>query len=154
MQLFLDCDGVLADFDKRAEDVLDGDPRGFEDKHGTKEFWDRLYATPDFFYGMDPMPDAYVLFDAVKHLNPIILTGLPRGEWALDQKLRWRDKFFPGVPMIGCPSTKKRDYCTPGDVLVDDWHKYSHLWQQAGGMFIFHHDANYSIDKLKDLNII
>ena len=41
------------------------------------------------------MPDAMELFEAVRHLDPIILTGLPRGNWAADQKVRWAAQYFP-----------------------------------------------------------
>lgn len=37
-QLFLDCDGVLADFDKRAEQIFGMTGREFEDTYGSKEF--------------------------------------------------------------------------------------------------------------------
>jgi hypothetical protein len=81
------------------------------------------------------------LYSAVKHLRPIILTGTPRGDWSITQKLQWRDKHFPGVPMVTCPSRDKRLYCQPGDVLIDDKLKYSALWTEVGGHFI-HYQQN------------
>jgi len=48
------------------------------------------------------MPDARVLFDAVKHLKPTILTGLPIGNWPAPQKIAWAADHFPGVPIITC----------------------------------------------------
>lgn len=81
-QLFLDCDGVLADFDKRAEQIFGMTGREFEDTYGSKEFQRQLKNDDHFFQNLDPMPDAMVLFNAVKHLKPIILTGAPMGNWA------------------------------------------------------------------------
>lgn len=153
-QIYLDCDGVLADFDKRAEGILGMPTREYEQVHGEDTFWDRLYAVDHFFTEMDPLQDAHELVDAVKHLNPIILTGHPRGYWALEQKMTWRDKHFTGIPMITCRSVDKRKFCRPGDILVDDWHKYSHLWQKAGGIFVYHTSAKESISKLTDLGVI
>ena len=40
--LFLDCDGVLADFDAGAKHLLGMSPKAFEAKHGRGEFWKRL----------------------------------------------------------------------------------------------------------------
>src|SRR3546814_11673193 len=42
MQLFLDCDGVLADFDRSAEHILGMPPRAFQKRHGLPAFWKRL----------------------------------------------------------------------------------------------------------------
>lgn len=154
MQLFLDCDGVLADFNKRAIEICGMEPRQFEDKVGEKKFWDMIYGTPDFFYSLDPMPDAYELVDAVKHLNPIILTGKPRGEWAKEQKLRWRDKYFPDLEMIVCPSREKIKYAKPGDVIVDDWEKWRQVWVDGGGIWVMHTSAQNSIRELKELGVL
>ncbi len=153
-QLFLDCDGVLANFDKRAREILGMVPREFEDREGEQKFWDTLYGTPDFFYSLEPMPDAYDLVSAVKHLNPIILTGRPRGEWSIDQKLRWRDKYFPELEMIVCRSRDKIKHAKPGDVIVDDWQKWQHLWEAGGGVWILHTSAENSIKELKKINLI
>jgi 5'(3')-deoxyribonucleotidase len=153
-QLFLDCDGVLADFNKKATEICGGPPREFEDKVGEQAFWDKLYDTPEFFYSLDPMPDAYELVDAVKHLKPIILTGRPRGEWSVDQKLRWRDKYFPDLEMIVCRSRDKIKHAQPGDVIVDDWEKWRPLWVNGGGVWVLHTSAQNSIRELKKIGLL
>ncbi len=149
-QLYLDCDGVLADFDKGATAILGAPPSRFEERHGIGRFWKMLASAPDFYFSLPLMPDAMQLFDAVKHLDPIILTGLPRGNWAADQKIRWAAKHFPGVRMITCMARDKRDHAKEGDVLVDDNSKYRHLWEQAGGIFVHHKNAAQSIEELRN----
>ena len=107
-KLFLDCDGVLADFDAGARDVLGGmTPAQFEERHGKREFWRRLANTPDFYGTLPLMPDAQKLFDAVAHLRPTILTGLPLGTWAAPQKVAWAERHFPGTPIITCMARDK-----------------------------------------------
>ena len=66
-KIFLDCDGVLADFDAQACVALGVDHRVFEDSYGEDEFWRRLRAqpTPGFFRSMLPMPDARELVEAL-----------------------------------------------------------------------------------------
>jgi deoxypyrimidine-specific 5' nucleotidase type C protein (NT5C) len=148
-QIYLDCDGVLADFDKGAAALLGAPPQVFEKRHGAGEFWRRLARADGFFEHLDPLPDAYELYDAVKAKGPIILTGLPRGTWAEPQKRRWAERHFPGVPVITTSAALKREHCHPGDVLVDDRSRHRHLWEQAGGAFILHTSARASIEALK-----
>jgi hypothetical protein len=148
MQLYLDCDGVLADFDRAAAAVLKMPPRKFQERYGLGEFWRRLAKTPEFFASAPLMPDVRELFDGVAHLDPIILTGCPRGGWAEGQKERWAAKHFPGTPIITCMAVNKRNHCTPGDVLVDDTLKHRHLWEEAGGTFIHHKSARATLAEL------
>ena len=153
-QIYLDCDGVLADFDKGAEAVLGMPPRGFEKRYNPGLFWKRLASAPDFFERLEPMPDAFELYAAVKDQNPIILTGLPRGNWAEPQKRRWVERWFPGLPVITTMAALKREHCHPGDVLVDDRDKHRHLWEAAGGRFVLHRNAHSSVAELRALGYI
>jgi hypothetical protein len=149
MQLYLDCDGVLADFDAGAEALLGMAPRAFEARHGKGRFWAALARADGFYANLPPLPDAMALFEGVRHLNPIILTGLPRGDWAEPQKRRWALRHFPGTPVITCMAALKREHCSPGDVLVDDTLKYRHLWEEAGGVFIHHRSAAETLAELR-----
>jgi len=146
--LFLDCDGVLADFDAGARDLLGGTPAQFEARHGRGEFWKRLARHGNFYGELEEMPDARVLFDAVKHLKPTILTGLPLGTWAAPQKERWAAKHFPGVPIITTMARQKHLHMERGDVLVDDRENHRKLWEDAGGIFIHHKNARESVRQL------
>jgi uncharacterized protein YfaT (DUF1175 family) len=42
----------------------------------------------------------------------------------------------------------------PGDILIDDFDKYRHLWIEAGGIFIHHTSAAASIRALRELSIL
>jgi hypothetical protein len=148
-QLYLDCDGVLADFDKGATAVLGLPPRQFEQRHGLGRFWQKLAAAPDFYFSLPLKDDAMELFDAVRHLDPIILTGLPRGNWAAAQKVRWAAKHFPGTKIITTMARDKRNHAKEGDVLVDDQDRHRHLWEEIDGVFIHHRSARQSIAELR-----
>lgn len=152
--VFLDCDGVLADFDAGAAQVFGMSPGEFERRFGLKKFWSRLASLDDFFGSLPLMPDAMELYEAVRHVKPIILTGLPRGNWAEPQKRRWAARYFPGVEVITTSAALKREHCRPGDALVDDREKYRHLWEQAGGVFIHHRNAQWSIEQLRNYAFI
>jgi 5'(3')-deoxyribonucleotidase len=150
-RLFLDADGVLADFDLSARRLLGLRPKEFIAKHGRSEFWRRLARAPDFYGDLPEMPDARILFDAVKHLKPTILTGLPIGSWAAPQKVEWAAKHFPGVPIITCLARDKHKHMHPGDVLVDDREKHRAAYEEAGVVFVHHRNARDSLRQLAEI---
>ena len=153
MQLYLDCDGVLADFDRGVSELLGMSPRAYQERHGIPAFWGEIAQHRDFYGTLPLMPDAMELFAAVRHLDPVILTGLPRGKWAAPQKVRWAAEHFPGTRILTVMAVDKRNHCRRGDVLVDDQLRHAHLWQSAGGIFVHHRDAQTTIAKLADLGL-
>lgn len=147
-RLFLDADGVLADFDHSARRLLGMTPKAFIGRHGRSEFWKRLARAKNFYGSLPQIPDAQRLFDAVKHLKPTILTGLPLGKWAAPQKIEWAAEHFPGVPIITCMAADKHLHMHPGDVLVDDREKHRAAYEKAGVVFIHHKNAEDSLRQL------
>lgn len=156
MRVFVDCDGVLADFDKRAIEILGHRPRDFEGKEGADAMWEQIDAYPDFFYSLEPLADAHYLWNSIieRGHDPIVLTGTPR--WTnkkmrspTEQKVAWVQKHFGHDKVITC---KSKDKCLhmeqPGDVLIDDWHKYIPQWEAKGGVFILHENAEKSLRAL------
>jgi 5'(3')-deoxyribonucleotidase len=147
-RLFLDADGVLADFDAGAQQLLGMKPKAFIAKYGRGAFWRRLANAKNFYGSLPQMPDARRLFDAVKHLDPTILTGLPLGKWAAPQKVEWAAEHFPGVPIITCMAADKHKHMHPGDVLVDDREKHRAAYEAAGVVFVHHKNAEDSLRQL------
>jgi len=147
-RLFLDADGVLADFDQAARRLLGLKPKEFIAKHGRGTFWKRLANAKNFYGTLPEMPDARLLFEAVKHLEPTILTGLPLGRWAAPQKVEWAAEHFPGVPIITCMAADKHKHMRPGDVLVDDREKHRETYEAAGIVFVHHKSAEDSLRQL------
>jgi len=147
-RLFLDADGVLADFDLGVRRLLGMRPKEFIAKHGRGTFWKRLAKAGNFYGSLPEMPDARLLFDAVKHLQPTILTGLPMGNWAAAQKVEWAAEHFPGVPIITCMARDKHKHMKPGDVLVDDRENHRAAYEAAGVIFVHHRSAEDSLRQL------
>lgn len=157
-RLFLDLDGVLADFDTGAGRILGtNDTYKWEWIHGTQKFWSALDAADEFFYNLPLMRDAMYLWDSVKHLNPTILTALPkRNAASVDQQKRaWvAENLGIDVPVITCLTSEKPSYCLPGDVLVDDRTVNADAWNMAMGTFVWHIDAHKTVSLLKRMRII
>ena len=150
-RLFLDCDGVLADFDAGAKALLGMTPVAFEARHGRGLFWKRLANAPGFYSSLPEMPDARRLFDAVEHLRPTILTGLPLGNWAAPQKVQWAAEHFPGVPIITCMARDKHRHMHAGDVLVDDRENHRATYEREGVIFVHHKSAEDSLRQLAEI---
>lgn len=159
--MFLDCDGVLADFDKKAMEILGGiRPRDFEGTEGEQALWEKIYSVEEFFYSLDPMPDMLELVRGVEALgfHPTVLTGIPKPKEhqkssvpAAEQKRKWVGKHLGfSYPVITCRSVEKCHHIQePGDVLIDDWHRYIPNWEAAGGKFILHTSAKQSLIELE-----
>jgi hypothetical protein len=152
-QIFLDCDGVLADFDTFSFQLFGQHPRAAEAEIGEEEFWNRIRNHGNFYRELPLLTDAMELYQAIAHLNPIILTGCPKGGWAEAQKLDWALHHFPTVRIITCRARDKRRHMQPGDILVDDYLKYRDLWESAGGIFVHHTSAGESIAQLAKLGL-
>ena len=147
-RLFLDADGVLADFDLGVRRLLGMRPKAYIAAHGRAAFWKQLARAPNFYGSLPELPDARVLFDAVKHLKPTILTGLPLGNWAAPQKIEWAAEHFPGVTIVTCLAQDKHLHMHPGDVLVDDREKHRAAYEEAGVIFVHHKNAADSLKRL------
>src|SRR5262245_11386066 len=147
-RLFLDADGVLADFDLGVRRLLGMRPKAYIETHGRAAFWKELARAPNFYGNLPEMPDARVLFDAVMHLKPTILTGLPLGNWAAPQKIAWAAEHCPGVPIVTCLAADKHLHMDPGEVLVDDREKHRAAYEKAGVVFVHHKNAADTLRQL------
>lgn len=148
LRLFLDLDGVLADFDRGVKAVTGKRPEDLS----MKVMWRELSHHPDFFGTLEFMHDAQELWTFCAPHEPVILTGLPLGSWAPEQKRRWVAHMLgPHVRVITCMARDKHRHAGPGAVLVDDREKARAPWVAAGGIFILHTNAKNSIAELKTL---
>ena len=148
LRLFLDLDGVLADFDRGVEALTGRRPEALR----VAEMWRALSRAPAFFETLHWMHDAERLWRFCAPHAPTILTGLPLGSWAPEQKRRWVARMLGAhVPVITCMSRDKPRHAGPGHVLVDDRASARAGWETAGGLFIHHTDADRSIVALRAL---
>jgi len=153
-KLFIDLDGVLADFEKG---VLEATGKEIGEL-SPKRMWPILAKTPGFYAKLKWMADGKELWDYVKDYNPTILTGLPLGQWAESQKRQWCNRELgKDVPVICCMTRNKASAAmeiTSGDeipLLVDDRLKTKEPWEDMGGIFIFHRNSSSSIEELRNL---
>jgi hypothetical protein len=147
-KLFLDLDGVLADFDRGVQEVTGRRPEELP----LKAMWAALARVPRFFETLATMEDAEALWRFCAPHHPTILTGLPLGSWAPEQKRRWVARMLgKHVPVITCMSREKPQWSGPGHVLVDDRASLREGWERKGGIFVHHTSAEQSIAALRRL---
>lgn len=150
MLVFVDMDGVLADFERAVKDRLgmevlkDGpDPPGL---------WDAIRNYKEFYRTLPVMAGAHELWTAVRAIDPeaCVLTGVPPSiSDVATQKRNWFWERFEYAPVICCASRNKRDHGKRGDVLIDDREKHRAAWVEMGGIWITHrsvHETLVSLD--------
>lgn len=169
-RIYLDMDGVLADFDQEMlyrgvmrdgmyvhlpEDKLT--PAHKEHDRKAQEFM----ATPEFWLKMPMMQGAgYLLSSAIAMIgakNVFILTAFPcvaeangmvsrcKHEWAHD------NLGFPGAQIITCLRAEKKDYAIPDSVLVDDMEANCAAWKLTGNRAVLYRSAGQAVHDLRKL---
>ena len=156
-QLFVDLDGVLVDFEAGVQGVTGKHP----DELQPSRMWSVLARTPDFYSGLEWMADGRFLWERVREMEPVILTGIPPGKWAEPQKRSWCRQHLGGeVPVITCVTRKKAERALEWmeqnlsesriPVLIDDRIRIAESWRALGGRFILHVSAEQSLQELQD----
>ncbi|HML10846.1 MAG TPA: hypothetical protein VK432_08295 [Stellaceae bacterium] len=151
MQLFVDLDGVLADFNRHHRTVFGR----VADIAADDVDWDAVRAVSGFYRDIPPMSDMDLLWSRIERLRPIILTGVPRSvPDASEDKQAWvRNHLGNGVEVRCVKSREKCRHAAAGDILIDDWEKYRHLWLAAGGIWITHRSAAETIAAVDGLGL-
>lgn len=156
--LWLDCDGVFADFNRAAYQVhgWSGTPSKWEyylDFGMTRQqFWYRIASFGDRFYDelVEPYPWADELRCMVTELfdNVAIITDATHHPGSYASKIRWLSKNLPGIPVF--TGAEKWRLARPGDILIDDYDGNTDAWVFRGGGFaaLFPQPWNSGRDKI------
>ena len=158
--IFLDMDGVVADFDSYANSILGYSTLG--GKRYPPEDWAKISENPRFYYELDICPWANQLVAAVHEVADLhnydikFLTAIPRANdvpWCFTDKVLWAQERWPDIPVwFGPYSHDKQHHCRPGDILIDDRDDNITAWNLAGGLGILHQgDVDATLTKLYSL---
>jgi 5' nucleotidase, deoxy (Pyrimidine), cytosolic type C protein (NT5C) len=163
-ELFSDLDGVMADFLKAVYE-LTGKLFG---EMPLKDFWRMAYRAqeikpaifPNGFYGsMDFLPGGQEYWNGIKKYNPIVLTGIPYGNWAPKQKVEWIHRHLHTNRIITCLAREKPQKATEylgrtnldNCILIDDNALNIKQWQAAGGIGLQYFNAEQALADLETL---
>lgn len=160
--LYLDMDGVIADFNSGVQTVLGYHIKDTSSHYANSE-WNKIKSNARFFKNLPVMSNAENLIDLARRFrdqlgwNLLFLTAIPSSNdvpWAFWDKCVWAQKHFPDIPVhFGPYAHDKQKHCTPGDILIDDRPSNIQEWQQAGGIAIHveYNGVENAYLQLKDL---
>jgi 5'-nucleotidase len=147
--VFVDLDGVLADFDAAFPRVFNLNHRNIDDETMSR----CINGHPSFFADLEPMPQALDFFKAIRCLKPIILTACPKGAYAAAalQKRQWVRQHLGDdvmvLPVMG-GGFKPLFMQADGDILIDDYRRNIEQWNHSGGTGILHRNFQRTVEQL------
>jgi len=150
MNLFVDSDGVFADFDSHVLSNFGKLPKDMSNP----ELWENVNNTPDFWDGVPLKEGAHELWELVSRFNPTVLTGCPRTGYdvAVVAKRKWWKHHFNWDNVTTCLSRDKATHMVAhGDILVDDFIANVKRWEKAGGQAVYYRDPVKSRNFLAQL---
>lgn len=152
MNLYVDMDGVLTDFDQQAADLF-GVPRDeaqkYMEEHPKKAWFKIDHAGSDFWSEMPWMPDGKELWQKIAIHRPTILSSPSKHQTSLTGKKEWIGENIGDIPII--LSSDKAQYAHDDCcVLIDDREKNIKAWEDAGGTGILHKSTRETMEKLEE----
>lgn len=155
MNIYLDMDGVVADFDRYAFELLGVEPVG-----GVypQDQWKKIAENPRLYRDLPECQDADRLVNEIRDLARLhratltFLTAVPKDNdmpWAFYDKVNWAADRFPDIPVWFGPYSRDKQIRAAADsILIDDRKSNIDEWQAAGGHGILYVDAQAAIDQL------
>lgn len=135
LQVFLDLDGVFADFDARVRRLTGKHPNQLH----RSRLWKIVNSDKRFFAELELIEGCMALWEATKDLQPVFLTGAPSSKVFQEQKREWVARIFgPEFTVHVVPKKLKQDYSGPHKVLIDDTPENIEQWTAKGGYGILH----------------
>ena len=161
--IYLDMDGVVADFDKRFKDLSGLMPQEYIEKNDLNAFWDLIDEKHKvaFWRGIEIMPGAEKLVKFVEQYPFEMLTAPSIKKQSIIGKGLWvKDKvgtLYSTKPKVTYRSAKQKHTVKPNltkfDILIDDKGSTIDNWNAAGGTGIFYQNADQVINDLKKLGL-
>ena len=146
--IFCDLDGVLANFEQGVINRFKKTP----DQLKPAIMWGVINKSNTFFDSLPWMPRGRDLWEGIKQYDPIILTGIPNGATASEQKRRWcARELGPDIHVITCATKEKPKFCINGSLLIDDRTDNLNAWNLKGGKYILY-DEEFTDDVIERIN--
>ena len=152
--IYLDMDGVIADFVKRYKEQYHMEPREAEKKKEFNKFFDEFVETNQFAT-LDLMPGAMQGIEFLRKASvPTQILSSTANEARYDaiskQKMIWLQTHGITFNPLFVPGKKhKWKHATPDSIIIDDTESVIDDWRKAGGIGILHKDWSTTLAILK-----
>lgn len=153
--VYCDMDGVLCDFEDRFKEFTGMSCREYENKYGTKAFWDAIGKEGvEYWSKMNWMDDGKQLWDYIAKYNPTMLSAPSWDPSSKIGKREWvKENLTPNTDVILVNKKDKQLYAGENKILIDDRTDNISDWKNAGGIGILHKTATQTINELKKLGL-
>jgi len=141
--IYIDMDGVVADFDTLAREIVKGSNFDTVNERWPNDSWNQIKSHPHFYRAIPKMPQADAMMRLAERFRDelgwdlYMLTAIPRMNDIPDcfwDKIEWMREYYPNIIVrFGPYSEDKQHHCRPGDILVDDRTINCGQWRSSGG---------------------
>ena len=153
-QIFLDQDGVLADFEDGLTKAL-GYKVNLKDKKDVYDAEKRKLTAQRLFRNLEPLPDAWKLVDYCMnsgiHTEILTAAGTVNRTLVIKDKIDWIRRYVHPhwivIPTFN--GSQKAAFAHKKAVLIDDRQRNIDCWVNAGGIGILHKTADETIEELE-----
>ena len=144
-KIYIDMDGVVADFNKFVSDLL-GREIGWGGKDLSDDEWEVLGSVENLYFKLPLIQDSTRLVALAKSFSTRFdvefLTAVPRVTTmpsAGKDKINWLNKYYPGMRVnFGPYSRDKKNWAKPGYILIDDKRSNVEDWVMRNGLAVYH----------------
>lgn len=154
-RVFCDMDGVLADFERTAQEILGPDYNWKDEVE--KPHWGKVGEIQDIYSRLHVMNGAHMLMDYLRNnFDKVeILTAIPKRAsfpTAVNDKRNWIHKHFGSEIRVNFgPYAEDKQYHIRDmhDILIDDMVRNIDQWHKRGGIGFTHVDARDTIFRMQ-----
>ncbi len=158
-KIYIDMDGVLADFDRGIRELCGMEPIKQTEltPESSDAIWEAVKAVEHYYDKLELVPGAKEMFDALykKYGDRCeILSAIPKPHRGIvsagEDKEKWIRRLLSDKVKVNIVyRAEKIKYCTgPDCVLIDDYEKNVTEWENHGGTGILFENADDVVKKI------